>query len=290
MLSVLIPPASTMLTTVGALRSELKLTTESNDPRLRELIADASEAVETHLDRVCARRQLRETTPGFGDTVLQLASPPVVLVTKLTHRGEVLLDYEIADSAAGHLYRERGWDWSASYAGRFGADPVIGSDRPDWGIEYFCGWLLPGDDYTSATIGADTADNSLNDSAGGLPLVVPGEWITVAGFTDSAVGNNGQAKVLSRTASKIVLDRGLVTQAEADARQISLSVRTLPRNIERATVLTASAWFQATARDPDITQKRVADTTISYGGASAVAPGALPPKALELLTRWVRVA
>lgn len=56
------------------------------------------------------------------------------------------------------------------------------------------------------TISAAAGDNSINDAANAFPAtIVPGMWIRIAGFTGTA-GNNGTARVVSRTAAKIVIE------------------------------------------------------------------------------------
>ena len=57
--------------------------------------------------------------------------------------------------------------------------------------------------YSSTNLTLLAADNSLNDSAGLLPLLVVGDGVELAGF--SLLGNNGRATVVSCTASKLVL-------------------------------------------------------------------------------------
>jgi hypothetical protein len=67
---------------------------------------------------------------------------------------------------------------------------------------------------SAITISASSVDNSINDSAAGFSTanILPGHFIRIGGFTDSA--NNGIAKVVSVTTSKIVVSRlTLVTEA-----------------------------------------------------------------------------
>ena len=294
MLSVLIPPTQAALTTLPAVRAELRLTTEAHDQRLSELIADATAAIETHLDRPkgCGRQKLRETLPGYGDQILQLAQPPIAQVTLVTYRGEVVLDYVVEDAAAGHLYREAGWDSTAGVGGLLVDQPIAGSERPDWAVEYVAGWLLPGDDYPAATLTLSATDNSITDDAGALPFVVPGEFIQLASATSLSPMPPGPLQVVSRTPAKIVVT-GATLPNESAGPVITLRCRSLPRDIERAAVLAVSAWHQAAGRDPDIASKRVADTTLTYRDHAAAAgggAGALPPKALELLAPWRREA
>lgn len=66
------------------------------------------------------------------------------------------------------------------------------------------------------TVSASSTDNSFNDSGSGFPALSAGDLIQVAGFTDSA--NNGEFRVVSRTAAKVIVtdDTTLVTEAAGD--------------------------------------------------------------------------
>lgn len=286
MLSVLTPPTSTALTTVAAARAELKLATEAHDQALARLIDDASAAIAAHLGRACARRKLREALVGSDDLVLQLAAPPIVRVTAVTHRGEAVIDVEVEDPEAGHLYREDGWEARWASTSLLTQTPIPGQGPRDWAVEYVSGWFLPGDDYGPVTtIAATAATKTLTDAAGSFPaLLQPGDaiWLDSA---DSA--NVGRRTVVSATPAEIVVQEALAEELAGSA--MTLRVRTLPADIERACLVTVAAWYQGQARDPDIASKRVADTTITYrGGADADAgPRHLPPRALGLLTPWV---
>jgi hypothetical protein len=60
-------------------------------------------------------------------------------------------------------------------------------------------------DYSATDISAAAADNSINSAGGTFPAtIVEGMWLRISGFTGTA-GNNGVAKVVSATTSKIVL-------------------------------------------------------------------------------------
>lgn len=64
------------------------------------------------------------------------------------------------------------------------------------------------DDFSAATISFDTSDDSINDSAGGLPLMDVGQTVTVSG----SGSNDGSYTVVSSTASKIVVEENLATE------------------------------------------------------------------------------
>lgn len=61
-------------------------------------------------------------------------------------------------------------------------------------------------------VSAASADNSFNSAAAGFGSIVAGQWIKVSGFANAA--NNGYFKVVTQTASKLVVSGGtLVVEA-----------------------------------------------------------------------------
>lgn len=86
-------------------------------------------------------------------------------------------------------------------------------------------WAVRTAAYSSVTtISAAAADNSLNDSANAFPEFTVGEVITIAGFTGAA-GNNGKVRVVSRTASKIVVS-GITLVNDAAGEAVTLTSNT----------------------------------------------------------------
>lgn len=93
-----------------------------------------------------------------------------------------------------------------------------GSTGGDIGIEWqhaayndFIEGALGGDfstavSYTATDISAAATDNSINSAGAGFSTsnILPGHWIKISGFTGTAA-NNGIAKVVSVTTSKIVI-------------------------------------------------------------------------------------
>jgi hypothetical protein len=71
----------------------------------------------------------------------------------------------------------------------------------------FCGadWAPKMDRQNVLTISVNNMDGSFNDSANGFPLLYPGDVFTVSGFTTPA--NNGNFKVVTRTAAKLVVTK-----------------------------------------------------------------------------------
>jgi hypothetical protein len=80
----------------------------------------------------------------------------------------------------------------------------------------FCGadWAPKMDRQNVLTISVNNMDGSFNDSANGFPLLYPGDVFTVSGFTTPA--NNGNFKVVTRTAAKLV-----VTKADGTAHGLA---------------------------------------------------------------------
>lgn len=70
-----------------------------------------------------------------------------------------------------------------------------------------CGtWAAKAAPYTASTISAAAADNSINDSANGLPVLMPGDKVTIAGFTGAGTtANQTSLTVVSSTLGKMVL-------------------------------------------------------------------------------------
>lgn len=90
-----------------------------------------------------------------------------------------------------------------------------------------CGtWAAYVAPYTASTISAAAADNSINDSANLMPLVLPGMKVTISGFTGT-VGNNQSGIVVSRTASKIILTTTTPLVNDAAGEAVTITTNTL---------------------------------------------------------------
>lgn len=78
--------------------------------------------------------------------------------------------------------------------------------------------------FTGNTVDADPIDNSLNDSLSGFPIIEVGRWIKTSGFVFFQGANNGYARVVSSTASKIILNPDdLTLQFEAAGENVSIT-------------------------------------------------------------------
>jgi hypothetical protein len=282
-LTILTRPRQSTLTTLATVRGDLGLEEDTDavslaaeNALLARYIRQASASIARYCNRTWGRAQYRQTWQGQGAPPLALASwlmldhTPVLAIDASLVHGEPFTDYEL-DAGAGLLSLTQPLSpWS-----------------PTWGasiqIDYTAGYLLPSDTLTSNAISAQASDNSLNHSAAGFPLLVPGDVLTVAGFL--AENNNGTATVVSRTASTLVIE-GLTLVDAAAAQDITLTLSTLPDDVEGACVCTVRSLYLQ--RQWQLTGPRVIQ---AEGGTQflSVPSGALPKEARELLRPYQRI-
>lgn len=81
------------------------------------------------------------------------------------------------------------------------------------------GWSVPVVIGPVNTISFVAVDNSINDSGGGLAGVTVGQWLLIAGAGST---NGGYAKIVSKTANKIVVSHKTLSDGDAGA-QITLT-------------------------------------------------------------------
>jgi hypothetical protein len=283
MLTTLTKPLQTDLTTVATVRAELGLAPPEDpvelaveDALLARYIRQASGAIARLTQRSWGRGAYRETFSGSWTQALQLASSlmlqhtPVVAVDQILINGDPFTDFTLDDGAGFVEFAENIGPWYPSWSGSFQVD-------------YTAGYLLPSDDLTSNAISADATTNALLHADAGFPLLVPGDVIDVSGFL--AAQNNGTATIVTADASTLVLD-GLTLDDAAAAEDITLTVHTLPDDLEGACVLAVRASYLS--RQWVLTGPRVIQ---SEGGTQflSMPSGALPKEARELLKPYMRV-
>lgn len=76
--------------------------------------------------------------------------------------------------------------------------------------------------YTATTISAQASDNSINDSAAGLPVYAVGDHAPISGFVDANSELNAVHVVVSSTASKLVIATD-ITADEAAGQSVTLT-------------------------------------------------------------------
>lgn len=90
-----------------------------------------------------------------------------------------------------------------------------------------CGsWAVKAAPYAATTISAAAADNSINDSANGLPLLAVGDKVTIAGFTGTVGNNRANAVVVSSTAAKLVISGGAALVNDASGENVTITTLT----------------------------------------------------------------
>ena len=87
-------------------------------------------------------------------------------------------------------------------------------------------WAVKAAPYTAATISAAAADNSINDSANGLPVLTAGDKVTIAGFTGTVGNNRAGATVVSSTVSKLVISGGVALVDDAAGESVTITTLT----------------------------------------------------------------
>lgn len=307
MLTILTQPSSTDLTTLDRVKAELGITVATTDAIISDIISDISDEIVRFTQRVFAKAVYSETLPGFGSINLMLENTPILAVAQVLQDGGVITDSRIENAEAGLLQRDLGWTWTVgfiagrSYGRAYGGSgrgrgvtqiltphPVANSELPKFQVDYTAGYSLPGDDLVGVTtISVDSSDNSFNDSASGFPVLAVGDIIKTSGFGDAA--NNGSFTVVSATSAKIVVSATTLVTAGAGAT-VSILVRTLPRDVERAAIELAKSTFLSRERDPNIKSKKVGDLSITYGNGAGIDGGfGFPPRIAAALTRWRRI-
>jgi hypothetical protein len=135
---------------------------------------------------------------------------------------------------------------------------------------------MPGDDVTtSGSLSVAAADASFNwadtdTEEERFPILVSGEYCVIAGFDNAE--NNGRFKVLSRTPSKLVVDAELVDETSPSG-DVTLTCRTLPRDLESHALTELRARYLASTRDPSIVSESLGDWSATYSDPSAADQG-----------------
>lgn len=292
--------ASTRLTTVARVKSELGITASTDDTLIGDLVDRASAAVVSYCHRPFAREVYSETLPGFGDIHLQLARTPLVgSPSSVTFDSNTITDYSVADAEQGWLYRRAGWGSTTQrYPGLMGFGawldhgwPMPMQDEPSYTVAYTAGYILPSENYTAITISADSADNSFNDTASGFPaLLKAGDIITVSGFTGAGATAANKRHVVSGTptTAKIVVTSTLVSDAAGES--VTVVSQTLPADIEKACIETVKHFYLTRRDDSNVVEKQVGAMRLRYSESDEAQLLGIPAAAIGLLRPWVRAA
>lgn len=302
MIVVIEPARTTVFTTLAHVKSELTLTdvNDARDEVLSRMIEDASSAIVSYCDREFARATVTEKLEGYGRTTLMLNRTPLNEVSQVRYRGNVIapasgyetsFGWSIHDPDAGFLFRAAVFTSTQPIRTWIESEVIPEAGRQDWHVDYTGGYLMPGDNLVaSGVMSALATDNSFNlpeDDDFYFPIIVAGEVIRTAGFTDAA--NNGKHRVVSRTPTKLVVASVLADETASGFHR--LTCQTLPADLERRCLDTVKNWFLWVKRDMSITSESLGDWSSSYASAPFLAADnfGLPPMVAAGLQRWARV-
>ena len=226
MLTELIAPQASDLTTLDRLKTQLGISGTGSDSVYSSLIP-ASSARIVKLIRGGPRRYLEEDFAGSGfyDKALH-DSPAQFSDSTVRNRTPIGISGSAEDIANDYAVNA-----NAAVVRRF--NTWYRTIRPDWKVGYWGGWLVPGDDFTSAAITfASGTPGTATLSAGRWPYVVNGDDITFAG-----TASNDGTFVVSNRVSDTVLELDNNVTDEAEGQTITVTVSNLPLDIERACIL-----------------------------------------------------
>lgn len=156
-ITVLTPATSKRLTTIYAVKEELRLDQddETPDPHLGRLIDQASAAVERFTARVFAKETVKEELPATGRVTLLLSRTPIGTITSVKIDGDAITDFSIRDADAGVLFRKAEWPTS-EFSGHNIESFLTGETKNIVEVQYDGGYVLPGAEETlTPTLPAD---------------------------------------------------------------------------------------------------------------------------------------
>lgn len=287
---------TTAFVTLAKVKLALGIQNNDSDERLNELIEDVSDAVTQYCGRKFARETVTEHLEGHGHVTLSLARTPIQSVAEVRHITAAVSasGYSVSDPEAGFLYREDTWDSTQPTRTWIETDPINQPGSQDWHVDYIGGYLMPNDDFTSSAIVASGVENSFNISGDTFPMLVSGERVIIAGFAND--DNNGTFTVLSRTASKLIVDTDLVTEVPSGVIAVLTNIPGngfLPRDLQRIIMSEIRDQYKSEQRDSTIKSESIGDWSASYGGPSSSEGSSsfsgLMSNTEKSLTRWIRV-
>jgi hypothetical protein len=137
----------------------LELGVEASDPRLPRLIAAASRAIRSALNRqLHYGASISEKTRGYGRPRICLQVTPVITVASVTLLDGTVLtpsEYSIESADAGLLYRSGGFPSTGAFRGGLPpqTDLASGSEAPTITVVYAGGWVTPAQATSSGWAG-----------------------------------------------------------------------------------------------------------------------------------------
>jgi len=213
----------------------------SDDDFLAIIIADASRIIEWACRRTFSRARYTEVVVGDGTDRLVPEVTPLARVISITDDDGVAIDLTECDMHPKIGIRSKDSIWF---------------DRTRYTVDYIGGYLLPGAILATASlfVNADPAFETVTNNPYPLNLVsdndaglVRSDFVNSSGWTNPL--NSGTWKVEDITGVKLTPANSTIVAEGAAATVKYLSLRTLPREIERATIEIAKNIYLSRDRD-----------------------------------------
>jgi hypothetical protein len=291
-ITVVEQPRTTAFTTLARVKQEFRITDNSNDQELSDLIEEVSSAVREYCNQPLIRQTVTERQVGQGRRYQMMTVTPVpfsgLLAVRL--RDAPVSGCSVVDERPGFIVKRRDlYENTKSYDVWIEVEEANRQGFLEYEFDYTGGYILPGDDIIAAASGTIAAtDDSfiITDDSTTFPILVAGEYITVRGFVTPS--NNGKFRVQSRTPDAILVG-GLTPESGAS---VSVLSRNLPRDLEGLVILEVKYRYFSRFRDPSVSAEKLDDWSANYvvPGNSRIEPtnGFLPTVA-HGLERYLRV-
>jgi hypothetical protein len=127
--TVTVPPSTTKLIALAALKAILAISDSANDALLGNIIQRGSDKIARFCNRVFAQRTVQETLPGPGGQLLKLKFSPIVTLISIALDGETVDSdtYTLTEPDAGIVFCVDVWA-SGDYRDRQGlTDDLAGA-------------------------------------------------------------------------------------------------------------------------------------------------------------------
>lgn len=134
------------LTTVDNVKTELGISSSTDDSYIERLVNAYSAAIETYCGRCLEySAAVVEQLAGHGDPHLVLSRTPVIEVASLKLSGSTIDsgNYDVHDAAAGIVVLPGFTAYTGAFAADIAADPVPGYERKLYEATYAGGYVTP---------------------------------------------------------------------------------------------------------------------------------------------------
>ena len=294
------PSPFAILTTKARLKTNLGITSTSDDAMIDEMVREASAAVEAYCNRIFSRQVYSEVVESYGGPYQPLYHAPVQVLASSTYNGSTVTDVSISDKDQGLLFKQNGFNWTAqSFLGLLGGGrfldfghPIPQSEEKLWTFAYTAGYIVPSQNILSSNkMFVLASDDSFNSIDAGFPsLLKSGDIIETSGFDDKA--SNGRFQVTGTpTTSKVVITSTdtLVAQTTSTGSSATVLFQNIPRDVERAVLEMSKTIYANRAKDSSIISRTAGPLSITHTQSNKIYDSALPPAAIGYLRRYVRV-